>query len=217
LPENPQDLGAEVVFMSVIGNNMSDVYLKVLSTLARYLTKSSQADAFFEAARNGKAALWKHLEAGNLSLREVVTAEDVMSKADVTVNENAPLSEAFDLFNTHHRNFLPVVVAEGRLKGELSAQAVIKGFCPEYVFMMENLNFLNNFSVFNEIFHSEHGLPVSKYMDSNPVMTSPETPLLQLTLQLLREDKGEVYIVDNNGVLRGIFDINNIISKVLRG
>ena len=217
LPENPQALGAEVVFMSLIGNNMSDVYFKVLSTLARYLAKSNQADAFFAAARNGKDALWEHLKASNVSLRDVVTAEDVMSKTDVTVREDAPLSEAFDLFNSHRRKFLPVVDAEGRLKGELSAQAVIKGFFPEYVFMMGNLNFLNDISVFNEIFHSEHSLPVSKYMDSNPVMTAPETPLLQLTLQLLREDKGEVYIVDGNGVLRGTFDINNIISKVLRG
>ena len=217
LPENPDALGADVIFMSLIGRDMSDVYLKVLSTLARYLAKKNQAEDFFAAARNGQDALWEHLQASNLSLRTVLTAEDVMSPANITIREDAPLSQAFDIFSTTHFRFLPVVDACGRLKGELSARTVIKRFFPDYVFMMENLNFLNDFSVFNEIFHSEHVLPVSKYMLSDPPRATADTPLIQLTLQLTKLQAGDVYIVDEDGVLRGVFGVDNIVSKVLRG
>ena len=193
------------------------LYLKVLSTLAHHLMDPVAAGNLMSAARGGVDTLWQYLENSNIKLRNVVTAEDVMSPVKNCLKLDNLLSDAFNMFYSSGRRFLPVVDNNGKLVGELSALDVIKKFIPEYVFMMDNANFVNDFSVFNEIFHSEHSLPVSKYMDSNPVMTAPETPLLQLTLQLLREDKGEVYIVDGNGVLRGTFDINNIISKVLRG
>ena len=131
--------------------------------------------------------------------------------------ERACRPQAFDTFSKTHRRYLPVVDADGNLVGELSARKVVKSFFPEYVFMMDNLNFLNDFAVFNEIFHSEHTLPVSQYMNGEPLRATLDTPLIQLTLLLTRHDAGNVYIVDEESHLRGIFTIDNIISKVLRG
>ena len=217
LPENPAGLGSEVVFMTIIGDNMSDVYLKVLSTLARYLHTPENLQTFIAAAKGGKDNFWQFMRQSGIVLREVVSAEDVMSPANVVLRADAPLSEAFDHFFSTHRRFLPVVDSEGRLVGELSARQVVKKFFPEYVFMMENLNFLNDFALFNEIFHSEHALPIAKYMDNAPAMATLDTPLIQLTLLLTKQGAGDVYIVDENNKLRGVFSIDNVISKVLRG
>ena len=161
--------------------------------------------------------MWEYFQNNDIRLRQVVTAEDIMSPADIFIREEAPLSDAFDLFSSQHRKFLPVVNAQNQLVGELSAVAVIKSFFPEYVFMMDNLNFLNDFAVFNEIFHAEHSLPVSRYMNRTPYRASLDTPLIQLTLQLTRQGAGNIYITDNADKLKGIFSIDNIISKVLRG
>lgn len=221
LPEKSEVMGknqpAELVIMSLIGEGMSDIYLKMLSALARHMSAHDAADALTEAAKNGKDAFWNYLQNSNIKLRQVVTAEDIMSAADVCIAADAPLSDAFDLFSSNHQRFLPVVDAEKHLIGEISAVAVIKRFFPEYVFMMENLNFLNDFAVFNEIFNSEHTLPVSKYMDTAPSSAMLDTPLIQLTLQLTKQGTGNVYIVDAENKLKGIFCIDNIISKVLRG
>ena len=110
-----------------------------------------------------------------------------------------------------------MVNAQGCMVGELSAREVVKSFFPEYVFMMGNLNFLNDFAVFNEIFHSEHAIPVSQYMNTEPPVVTLETPLIQLTLLLTKQDAGDVYIVDGDKKLKGVFSIENVISKVLRG
>ena len=221
MPESSEAMGktqpADLIIMSLIGGDMSDIYLKMLAALARYMSAGNAANSLLEAARSGKNALWEYLQTSDIKLRQVVTAEDIMSPADIFISEDAPLSEAFDLFNSQHRRFLPVVNAQKQLVGELSAVAVIKSFFPEYVFMMDNLNFLNDFAVFNEIFNAEHTLPVSKYMSSTPCSASLETPLIQLTLQLTRKGAGNIYIVDSNNTLKGIFSIDNIISKVLRG
>ncbi|MBE6367979.1 MAG: CBS domain-containing protein [Lentisphaerae bacterium] len=217
LPENPAALGTDVVFMSLIGDGMSDVYLKMLSTLGRSLGKKENLDAFVAAAKAGRSAFWEYMRSCGMTLREVVSAEDVMSPVREVLRTDAPLSKAFDLFFSGHCRFLPVVDNEGRLAGELSAREVIKSFFPEYVFMMENLNFLNDFAVFNEIFHSEHSLPVSRYMNSEPAMATLDTPLIQLTLLLIKQGSGDVYIVDDDNKLQGVFKTDNVISKVLRG
>ena len=125
--------------------------------------------------------------------------------------------KAFDMLSSNRQRTLPVVDADHRLLGEISSVAVVKKFFPEYVFMMENLNFLNDFAVFNEIFNSEHTLPVSQYMNTDPSIALLDTPLIQVTLQLAKQGSGNVYIVDSEKRLKGIFNIDNIISKVLRG
>ena len=221
IPENPSAMGSEqpadMIFMSLIGDGMSDVYLKMLSAFARYMTAADSAKNLCNAARAGKNALWEHFQSSDIKLRKVVTAEDVMSSSDVFLTAEAPLSMAFDLFNSTHCRALPVVDSENRLIGELSAMAVIKSFIPEYVFMMDNLNFLNDFAVFNEIFSSEHSLPVAKYMNDKPLSAALDTPLIQLTLLLTRQGGGNVYIVDSENKLKGFFSMDSIISKVLRG
>lgn len=217
LPENPSAVNGKVVFMTLIGENMSDIYLKVISTLARFLSKPECAAEFILAADTGKTAFWDYLQKSDIKLRNVVCAEDVMSPADVFLQQSAPLSKAFDLFNSTHRRFLPVVNSAGELVGELSARKVVRSFFPEYVFMMENLNFLNDFAVFNEIFQSEHSLPVAQYMDHEPPCAHLDTPLVQLTLLLTKTNAGNVYVVDKEKHLKGIFSIDNVISKVLRG
>lgn len=221
LPEKSDAAGknqsADMIFMSLIGEGMSDIYLKMLSALARHMSSHNAADSLAEAAKNGKDALWNYFSTSNIKLRQVVTAEDVMSPANTFIHPDAPLSDAFDLFSSNHQRTLPVVDGEQHLLGEISAVSVVKKFFPEYVFMMENLNFLNDFAVFNEIFNSEHSMPVSKYMNTELSSALLDTPLIQITLQLSKQGSGNVYIVDAEKRLKGIFNIDNIISKVLRG
>ena len=220
LPEKSENMGecpADMIFMSLIGEDMSDIYLKTLSSLARHISSAPAAAALTDAAKSGKNALWEYFKSSNIKLRQIVTVEDVMSPAASFIHPGEPLSDAFDLFSSNHQRTLPVVDSEQHLLGEISAVAVVKKFFPEYVFMMENLNFINDFAVFNEIFNSEHSLPVSKYMNTAPSTALLDTPLIQVTLQLAKQGSGNVYIVDSENHLKGIFNIDNIISRVLRG
>lgn len=215
LPENPAAAGCDMILMTMIGESTSDIYLKMLSALARNLTNPATAGELLQAARSGKTVLWEYLS--NLKLRSVVTAEDVMSPVSKVLHVDAPISEAFDYFNTTHLRFLPVVDAHGKLIGELSARQVVKSFIPDYVYMMDNVNFMNDFSVFNKIFESEHTQPISDFMCKEPGIATLDTPLFQLTLMLTKLHGGAVYIVDADNTLRGVFAIENVISKVLRG
>ena len=217
LPENPAAAGADMIFMLLIGDHMNDVYLKILAGLARHLINPAAVENMLNAARGGKDTMWNYLQDNDIQLRNVVTAEDVMTPVHISLHPNSPLSDAFDCFHNTHLRFLPVVDDNGKLVGELSARKVVKSFIPDYVYMMDNVNFMNDFSVFNRIFDSEHSQPVSQYMHSEPARALLDTPLFQLTVLLTKQEGGSVYIVDADNTLQGIFAIENVIDKVLRG
>ena len=125
----------------------------------------------------------------------------------------------FDCRKNHHVVCGYTVRLQGLLFWQHSAGSAFRK--PELwiqdVFMMDNLNFLNDFAVFNEIFSSEHSLPVAKYMNDKPLSAALDTPLIQLTLMLTRQGGGNVYIVDSENKIKGFFSMDSIISKVLRG
>ena len=217
LPENPAAASADMIFMLLIGDHMNDVYLKILAGLARHLITPAAVENMLNAARGGKDTLWNYLQDNDIQLRNIVTAEDVMTPVHLSLHPDSPLSDAFDCFHNTHLRFLPVVDDNGTLVGELSARKVVKSFIPDYVYMMDNVNFMNDFSVFNRIFDSEHSQPVSQYMHSEPARALLDTPLFQLTVLLTKQEGGSVYIVDADNTLQGIFAIENVIDKVLRG
>ena len=221
LPADPEAMGGaepeHLVIMAIIGGDMSDVYLKMLSTIARHLHDPAAAQQLRAAAAGGKAELWQYLANSDIKMREIVTAEDVMSEVSAVLFEDDLLSAAFDMFSKTQKRFLPVVDKSGRLVGELSARTVIRSFFPEYVFMMEHMNFLNDFAVFNEIFSSEHSAPVREYMNKEPLQVKLDTPLIQATLLIARQEAGDVCVVDEENQLCGVFSVENIINKVLRG
>ena len=217
LPENPAAASADMIFMLLIGDHMNDVYLKILAGLARHLITPAAVENMLNAARGGKDTLWNYLQDNDIQLRNIVTAEDVMTPVHLSLHPDSPLSDAFDCFHNTHLRFLPVVDDNGTLVGELSARKVVKSFIPDSVYMMDNVNFMNDFSVFNRIFDSEHSQPVSQYMHSEPARALLDTPLFQLTVLLTKQEGGSVYIVDADNTLQGIFAIENVIDKVLRG
>lgn len=206
-----------VIFLSLISDNTSDVYLKAVAALAKHIAVPANLHTLLEAARGGGDALLAYLSSRDIRMKKILTAEDVMTPTPEPLHADDALAAALDRFNVSHAMELPVVDAAGRLTGKLSALEMVKSFIPDYIFMMENLNFLNNFEVFNRIFHSEYKEPVGRCMQPVAESVTPETPLIQITVRLARHEAGLLYVTDADGRLLGQVGIDNLIHKVLRG
>ena len=60
-------------------------------------------------------------------------------------------------------------------------------------------------------------MPVREYMNKEPLQVKLDTPLIQATLLIARQEAGDVCVVDEENQLCGVFSVENIINKVLRG
>ena len=211
----PNDLEpSRVVVMSLISPDTSDLYLKSLAALARFTAQPENFEQLASAATS--ADFLEVLRKADVRVRSHLVAEDLLI-ARPGLKPDDSLSTALDLFSRDDRGILPVVDNENRLIGELTALDILKRFIPEYVFMMDNLDFLTSFEPFNRIFQEESTHLVRDFMREPSLVVHRDTPLIQFTVKMAKKGVRTCFVVDENRRYLGEVMVKNIIKKVLRG
>lgn len=205
----------KLVLMSLISPDTSDLYLKSLAAMMRYLS----IDGNFETLCGVKSAseFLETLRKANVTVRNDLVAEDVMVSRGSCLRENDSLSAALDLFTRNERTTIPVLDGTERLVGELTAVDILKRFIPDYIFRMDNLDFLSSFEPFNRIFQEENQHVVRDYMHPPLLTARPETPLIQFTVKMLKQNVRTCFVVDAEQKYVGEIMVKHIVKKVLRG
>lgn len=204
-----------LVILSLVGNDSSDIYLKMISSLARCILAPDQLEDFITAVQNG--TLGEFLDQRNILLRASITAEDLMTVPEVSLRPDQTLAEALDLFHRQSRVILPVTDADGKFLGELKAIDIIRRFVPDYLFMLQSTGFIGNFEPFERIFKDEESCKVAELVNVPLLTLKPETPLIQFTIELCRGTGYLFFVTDAKGRLVGEVSVKNIIHRVLRG
>lgn len=204
----------QIVVMSLISNNTSDLYLKALSAFTRYFSKTANLEnALNISTAEEFVAL---LERDKVELKKDITAEDVMYSTFLSLKPDDKMKVALNTF-TGAATRLPVLDDDGKLLGVLNALELIKECIPEYIMMMDNINFLSSFEPFQKIIDTEDKAIVKDKMTEPQTVISPDTPLIQLTISLVKKETETVFVVDEQRHLLGVITLENLIHKVLRG
>ncbi len=204
-----------LVVMSLISSETSDLYLKALSALIRFLAEPANREKLCGAGSSEE--LLGTIREADLRVRGTLVAEDIVTVPGAVLHEDDTLSTALDLFSRTDRGTLPVLDREERLVGELSAMDVLKQFIPEYIFRMDNLDFLTSFEPFNRIFQEENLQSVRDYMRQPTLTVAPETPLIQFTVKMVKNNVDPCFVVDSKRRFKGEIMVKHIVKKVLRG
>jgi mannitol/fructose-specific phosphotransferase system IIA component (Ntr-type) len=221
IPETPitlkeNDRGpAKFIIMSLISANTSDTYLKALAAFSRYLIKPENVTKLSNCTNSDE--LLAILDHDEVKLKKSITADDIMDQNCPRIKVDSPLREALDIFKREARSQLPVVDDENRLVGELDATSIIKRSIPNYIMMLDNLKFLTSFEPFEKIFKDEEAMFVKDFISEPRAVIGPETPLIQFTVSLAREEASNIFVIDENHRLMGLVNVQQIIHKVLRG
>lgn len=204
----------KIVVMSLISENTSDVYLKMLAAFSKYLKVPENVSKL--AVCDTPRKFFDRLNDDGVQLKKDITAEDIMFKPDAVTPES-PLREALDCFIRAQVATLPVVDSTGKLLGVVDALEVIHKSVPEYLFMMNHVKFLNSFEPFEKIFRDEYSQKVEEYMIPPKMVISPNTPLIQITMSLIRGEAQMIVVVDENNKYLGMVSVESIVHKILRG
>jgi mannitol/fructose-specific phosphotransferase system IIA component (Ntr-type) len=204
----------QIVVMSLISGNTSDVYLKALSAFTRYFSKPGNLDR--TAGMSTAEEFMALLETDQVELKKDITAEDVMYSTFLSLKPDDKMRVALNTF-TGAATRLPVLDDSGKLLGVLNSMELIKECIPEYIMMMDNINFLSSFEPFQKIIDAEDKATVQDKMTEPQTVISPDTPLIQLTISLVKKEAETIFVVDEQRHLLGVITLENLIHKVLRG
>ena len=214
VPTESENGPIRVVLMGFIGGETGSTWLKALSAMVRHLMTPGMLDEL--AACGTPAEVLAHLTRHQVMLKRHVTAEDLMSPP-VSVEQNATISDALDVFARENRSTIAVVDEAGRLVGELDAQDIIAKFIPEYYFMMQSTGFLTDSDPFEQLARSEKTRLVRDFMIPPRQVIDAQMPLIRFTIELCRRTAYSIFVADEQKTLIGELTIKNIINRVLRG
>ena len=126
------------------------------------------------------------LNAEKVEVKHTLTAEDVMLKNPRVVKPEDTLSSALDILAEEKRREIPVVDDNGVIQGIISCEDIIRRAIPEYIMMLENLTFINQFEPFEALLKEERKLLVKDVMTELRYTVAPDVPLFQLTVNIVK-------------------------------
>lgn len=205
-----------VILCCMISETTSVIYLKALAAFSKYLLLDPEAINKLVTAQTPQGFI-NTLNEDHVEIKHTLTAEDVMLKNPRVVKLEDPLSTALDILSEEKRREIPVVDSEGVIQGVISCEDIIRRAIPEYIMMLDNLSFLNQFEPFENLLKEERKLLVRDVMTEPKYTVSPETPLFQLTVNMVKNSLPSLMVVGKDRKLLGVITYIELVTNVLRG
>ena len=219
ISKNGIDCGApdgelvRIVVLILAPRNESVLYLRVLSAVTQLLKDDQMRRSLIEAS-SAKEIL-RIIEKSGVKVEERLKVKDIMKPVPAVVRRETRLNEVVDLLFKHQTLELPVVDDQGKLIGEMFIDDVLKAGLPDYLFRMDNVQFLDGFEPFEHFLRRETELCVGDVMSRAVGVVEGDVSIVQAALLLVQHDIRSLIVVENGKPI-GIISMFDFIRKILR-
>ncbi|MDD2331725.1 MAG: CBS domain-containing protein [Candidatus Cloacimonetes bacterium] len=208
-----RDIKLKWVVMIITDKSSSKLYLNVVAALLR-LSKDEVMMSVLEVNNNGHDA-YNTFKDFKIAVKEDLTLRDIMISDPVTVKPQTNLREISKLMNEYGYSFFPVVDDMHKYLGEIQILNYLKVGVPDYLLMMDNIQFLRSFEPLEKIFENEEKVIVGDIMEKGNMILSPDDSIIEAVFEMIQHKKPHCSIVEH-GVLVGVVTAMDIYRKVIR-
>jgi len=151
-------------------------------------------------------------------LKSAITAEHVMTKEVITVDEYMSLVDTAKLMASHNISGCPVLNAQNKMSGVLSEKDFLKNMntSKQGSFMHVTLQCLGSGSGSGKrcAAHMLEGLSVKDIMSSPPIFVEMSTPILEVANVFEVNNVNRVPVLDKNSNLAGIIARSDLVKAL---
>jgi PTS system nitrogen regulatory IIA component len=201
------------VVMFLMPEGASNLYLKSMSAMAQVLAQPGALEKIVAAKDENE--LIEFFAATGVTVKDVVTAQDVMDKNPPFVNPWSTLREVADLMVKSHSSCLPVVNDKNEYLGMVDAADLLKVGLPDYLLSMGSVAFLSNFEPFGDLLKQEQSLTVESLIREDGIIFMTHTPMIVVASKLVREGCRSAPVLEEKK-LAGIISTLDFVHKVVR-
>lgn len=214
--QNPIDFdGTKVswVVLIITDKTSSKTYLNIVAALMK-LSKDKEAMAVLGSAQDGHSVmhLLKKME---IQVKKDLVISDIMIPDPVSIRPENTLRDLNNLMSQHNIAGLPVVDANGIYKGEVNVLDLLKVGIPEYLMMLDNLNFLTSFEPLEKLFDKQDELLVKDIMTKENEVLRPDASIIEAVFEMISHHKRYMSVV-KDGKLVGLVTAMDIFKKVIK-
>ncbi|MDD4310416.1 MAG: PTS sugar transporter subunit IIA [Candidatus Cloacimonetes bacterium] len=200
------------VVLIITDKSSSNIYLNIVAALLK-LSKDAPAMSALSSTTDGHGVIHL-LKKMNIAIKKDVCIADVMIQNPVSINPTSTLKELNILMSLHQVAGLPVVGEGNKYLGEVNILDVLKVGIPEYLMMLDNLNFLTSFEPLEKLFDKQDVIKVSDIMVTDGVFLRPEASVIEAVFEMISHHKRYMSVV-KDGALVGVVTAMDILRKVI--
>lgn len=204
----------KIIVMFGVPEGKSNLYLRSMAAMARLLSRPGVLDEIVR--QPSPEAVSGYILAHDEYINEVVTARDMMETSFPFLTADASLAEAIKLMVSQETCDLPVVENKENMKylGLVTTGRLLKVGVPDYLMMMDNLNFLKSFEPFQDLLRKAQSTKVGAVIRHDAPYFDGETPMFQVAIKLI-ESHTEFGVVLEKGRLAGTITRFDFLHKVV--
>ena len=205
----------EIIFLIISDALKNKNILKIMSSISKIAIKNKPLLDRIKKSKNPKEII-EIIEEAKIEFGHKITADDVLSPDILPVEEDTTLDVVANRLITEHMSGIPVVDKENNFLGEITERELIGFGMPQYISVMEGLNFLTVGEPFEEYLLKEETTIIKDiYRKKEDVyIIDRETPIMEICFIMVNKGTTRIYVVDN-GKYHGIIRRHDIIKKVL--
>ncbi|MFO7659699.1 MAG: PTS sugar transporter subunit IIA [Candidatus Cloacimonadaceae bacterium] len=216
VPKQPiQNGGAEIkIYILIITDkNVSSLYLNVVAAFMRI---SKDTDFFHRLLAAGDPNTFISLikDAG-IVVKDEVTVSDIMTPVPHVINENESIRALAEMMKENGLYYVPVVNDNGDWVGDVNILHYLEVSLPDYMRMLNNVNFLRNFEPFEHLYKKEDSVLIKHVMSKPERLLKPEFSIIEAVFEMVRQKKQTFSVIQDKKVV-GIVTAMDIYKKVVR-
>ncbi|GAB1367250.1 hypothetical protein MASR1M36_21210 [Candidatus Cloacimonadaceae bacterium] len=213
--QNPIDYeGTKIswIVLIITDKTSSKTYLNIVAALLK-LSKDSEAMANLAAAHDGHSVVHRLKEMAVMVKKDLFIS-DIMIVDPVSIQPGATLKELNTLMSQYGIAGLPVVDQNLNYLGEVNILDLLKVGIPDYLMMLDNLNFLMSFEPLEKLFENENEIKVSEIMSRDEIYLRPEASIIEAVFEMILHKKRYMSVV-KEGKLVGLVTAMDVLRKVI--
>ena len=201
-----------IVFF-LVPEGKSNLYLRVMAAITKVLAKPEGISRFVE--HETKNSFIEYIKNNDMPVGDIVTARDIMNTDFPCLKSTATLREAANEFVSNNIADVCVVDDEGNFLGTVTTGRLLKVGIPDYLLMLDNLNFLKTFEPFEDLLKNEQSMQVKEILKTDVPAFNPDTPMIQVAGKLV-DGHSEFGVILDGKRLVGTVTKLDFVHKVVR-
>jgi len=204
---------ANIFFFLMTSNVGSNAYLKALAGIVRIIKDNKGKIENLKKAED----LLNLINASNIKLEESVTVAEIMSKEIFTAKPDQTVSHILNIMKLKNLKFMPVVNDKNEYIGKIDLLDILDIAYPSYLFLMNNISFLNNLRSFEDFIKKENDVLVKDIFKpgSNRIIRD-DASIVELGFVFKKEHQQYLTVIDENDKVIGVVSMRDVLNKIIR-
>ena len=204
------------IVMTLVDHARPNELLKTRAAIVKLLTDKVARSRMLRAESSDE--LLEIISSYDISVDYEITAKDIMRSSKSYIDPESTINDAARELHRNHIDSLPVVDENKVFYGEISCYDLFSYGLPDFFNNLHVISFVKHMDPFEKYFNVDRTAKVSVLLetkDKSDLIISAEATLMEIIFEMTVKHKEFLYVVSDDGKLRGILDRYSIIDKII--